>query len=213
MPSTTACATRLTKGELVDFESEIAERFNSAEIRAMIHLRDDDGLDQLIEVFEDVQPEDWVLGSWRMHCQCLLKGVPPERVRAEILAGRSIALCFPEYRILSSGIVGGVLPIAVGLGMAIKRSRKPNRVHCFLGEMTGETGIAHESIKYARNHGLPVRFIIEDNAKSVCSDTREVWRQPLLSHEMASEESVALTYLRYRMEKYPHSGAGVRVEF
>jgi TPP-dependent pyruvate/acetoin dehydrogenase alpha subunit len=198
----------VTKIELIDFETEIAELFNAAKIRAMIHLRDDDGLDQLIEVFKDVKPEDWVLGSWRMHCQCLLKGVPKKLVRAEILAGRSIALCFPEYKVLSSGIVGGVLPIAVGIGMAIKRKGGSEWVHCFLGEMTAETGIAHESMKYARNHDLPVRFIIEDNGLSVCTDTREVWNQPVLTHE-----AIHSPYLYYKMEKYPHSGAGVRVEF
>jgi TPP-dependent pyruvate/acetoin dehydrogenase alpha subunit len=143
-----------------------------------------------------------------MHCQCLLKGVPKKLVRAEILAGRSIALCFPEYKVLSSGIVGGVLPIAVGIGMAIKRKGGSEWVHCFLGEMTAETGIAHESMKYARNHDLPVRFIIEDNGLSVCTDTREVWNQPVLTHE-----AIHSPYLYYKMEKYPHSGAGVRVEF
>ena len=42
--------------------------------------------------------------------------------------------------------------------------------------MTSETGIAHETIKYMNlNKKLPIHFIIEDNAKSVCTDTRKTW--------------------------------------
>ena len=41
--------------------------------------------------------------------------------------------------------------------------------------MTSETGIAHETIKYSINKKLPIHFIIEDNTKSVCTDTRKTW--------------------------------------
>ena len=88
------------------------------------------------------------------------------------MAGRSISLCFPEYRILSSAIVGGVVSIAAGIALGIKRSGEKARVYCFMGEMTAETGIAHESVKYCRNHQLPVTWIIEDNGKSVCTNTK-----------------------------------------
>ena len=43
--------------------------------------------------------------------------------------------------------------------------------------MTSETGIAHECIKYSRNKKLPIHFIVEDNGKSVCTDTRKTWSQ------------------------------------
>ncbi len=109
--------------------------------------------------------------SWRSHYQCLLKGVPRQELKAEIMAGHSITLCFPRYRVLSSAIVGGIIPIAVGTALGIKRRGERARVHCFMGDMTAETGIAHEAIKYSTNHQLPIRFIVEDNGKSVCTDT------------------------------------------
>ena len=121
-----------------------------------------------------------------------------------------MALCFPEYRIMSSAIVGGILPIAVGVAAAMKRRDETARVHCFLGDMTSETGIAHECIKYSTNHELPIRFIIEDNGKSVCTDTREVWRQPTLTYERETHPLVV--FYKYQT-KYPHAGAGVRVQF
>src|ERR1043166_1526467 len=132
----------MTVQELAAFEKEIADLFNAAKIRAPVHLYDGNEA-QIIELFRDVKPEDWVFCSWRSHYQCLLKGVPPEEVKAEILAGRSISLCFPKYRIVSSAIVTGILPIAVGAALGIKRRGEKARVHCFVGEMTAETGTFH----------------------------------------------------------------------
>ena len=199
----------MTKEELIAFEEEIAILFNAGKIRAPVHLYYGNE-DQIIDVFRKIRAQDWIFSSWRSHYQCLLKGVPREQVRDEILAGRSISLCFPEYRIYSSAIVGGVLPIAVGTAMAIQRKQETAMVYCFMGEMTAETGIAHESIKYSRNHKLPIHFIVEDNEKSVCTDTREAWKQPRLSYEDCNDEYVS--YYRYTT-KYPHAGAGVRVQF
>ena len=198
-----------TVESLIAFENRVAALFNDAKIRAPVHLYSGNEA-QMIAIFRDVRPQDWVFCSWRSHYQCLLKEVPEERVLAEIMAGRSISLCFPEHRIYSSAIVGGVLPIAVGTAMAIRARGEDATVHCFMGEMTAETGIAHESIKYARNHRLPIRFVVEDNGQSVCTDTREAWAQPVLSFEGMQDELV--TYNRYET-RYPHAGAGQRVQF
>jgi pyruvate dehydrogenase E1 component alpha subunit len=176
----------------------MAERFKRGEIKAPLHLSGGNE-DQLIEIFQDIRPEDWVFTSWRSHYHCLLKGVPPLILRDAILKGRSINLCFPKYRILSSAIVGGVCPIAVGVGWAIKRNRGKERVYVFSGDMTAMTGIFYESRKYAYGHNLPVTFIVEDNGKSVCTDTREVWGWPFIE----------ATY-KYDMTR-PHVGVGTWV--
>lgn len=207
----------LTAQDLVSFEEEIAELFNAKKIRTIIHLYSG-GEETMLAIFDKVRPEDWVMCSWRSHYQCLLKGVPREELKAEIVAGRSIALCFPEYKILSSGIVGGILPIAMGVAAGVKRRGGTERVHCFLGDMTSETGIAHESIKYAENHDLPIEFYVEDNGKSVCTDTKDVWGlndtyfgHRLLTIDNRHHQKVHIS--RYEMEKYPHAGAGERVQF
>jgi TPP-dependent pyruvate/acetoin dehydrogenase alpha subunit len=209
--------------ELIAFEEEIAAEFNAGKIKSPIHLYSG-GERELIEIFKGIRPQDWVLCSWRSHYQCLLKGVPPAELKAEIMAGRSIALCFPKYRILSSAIIGGILPIAVGLGMALKRGNfgeDPNtKVHAFLGDMTAETGIFWECLKYVKNFDLPVVFHVEDNNLSVCTDTRVAWG---LINEWGDEIKTeaehyaryydCLTHFRYKAEKYPHAGSGRRVEF
>lgn len=199
----------MTAEELISFETEIAEVFNAGKIRAPVHLYSGNET-QMIEIFREVKPEDWVMCSWRSHYQCLLKGVPRDQVKAEIMAGRSISLCFPEYRVVSSAIVGGIVPIAVGVALGLKRQSSMARVHCFMGEMTAETGMAHECIKYSVNHQLPIRFIVEDNGKSVCTDTRETWNQPVLTWEGTKHPLVV--YYQYQT-KYPHAGAGKRVQF
>lgn len=199
----------MDKEDLIKFEEEIAELFNGANISAPVHLYYGNE-DQIIDVFKKVRPQDWVFCSWRSHYQCLLKGVPTEEIKNEILAGRSISLCFPDYKIYSSALVGGSLPVAVGTAIAIKRKDEDSKVYCFMGDMTSETGIAHECIKYSRNHQLPIHFIIEDNSKSVCTDTRETWNSNKLSYESVSDPMI--TYYRYE-SKYPHAGAGTRVQF
>ena len=141
--------------ELIQFEEEIAELFNNGKIRSPIHLYYGNE-DSIIEIFRQVRKQDWVFCSWRSHYQCLLKGVSPAMLKKEILAGRSISLCFPKERIYSSAMVGGNLPIAVGTALGIQRQGEDSKVYCFMGEMTAETGIAHECIKYSQQHKLPI---------------------------------------------------------
>jgi len=202
----------MTREELIEFENEMATRFDNAEIKAPVHLYNGNE-EQIIEVFRkhNIGPEDWVLCSWRSHYQCLLKGVPKDELTEAILAGRSISLCFSEQRVLCSGIVTGVLPISVGIALDIKRKGGKNKVYCWMGDMTSETGVAHESIKYARNHKLPIHFIVEDNGKSVCTNTRNTWGTDKLTYEGINDEYI--TYYQYPMEKWPHAGAGKRVQF
>ena len=179
-------------------------------IRAPVHLYQGNE-DKIIEIFKRINKNDWVFCSWRSHYQCLLKGVPAEEIEGEILEGRSISLCFPKHKIYSSALVGGALPIAVGTALSLKlKNEEDCKVYCFMGEMTAETGIAHECIKYSQQHELPIHFIVEDNGKSVCTDTRATWQMDLLTYENSGDQMV--TYYRYET-KYPHAGAGVRVQF
>ncbi len=201
---------RYMRRDLIDFEEDIAACFNNKQIRAPIHLYS--GCEeQMIEIFRrHVDEDDWVLCSWRSHYQCLLKGVPPAEVKAAILEGKSISLCFPKHRILSSAIVGGVLPIATGLAVGIKLRGDKHKVVCFMGEMTSETGIAHECIKYSTQQRLPILFVVEDNEKSVCTPTRAAWKMEQLTYER--ERPASVLYYKYQT-KWPHAGSGERINF
>ena len=192
----------MTPQELIDFEEDIARTFAEGEIKAPVHLAGGNE-EQLIEIFKDIKTYDWVLCTWRSHYHCLLKGVSPEELKAAILAGHSIALCFPKYKIISSAIVGGIAPIAMGIAWGLKRSGKPGKVWIFMGDMTARTGIISETERYAHGHELPINFVTEDNGKSVCTDTKEVWGR--CGHS---------PYLSYRYElTRPHVGIGKHVSF
>jgi pyruvate dehydrogenase E1 component alpha subunit len=196
----------LTPADLVAFEDDIAACFNAKMIKAPVHLYSGNE-EQMIDIFKDVKDEDWVMCTWRSHYQCLLKGVPPEELKQAILDGKSITLSFEKYKILSSAIVAGILPIAVGTAMGLKLSGKPGMVHVFVGDMTAETGTFHETYKYAHAHDLPIRFIIEDNNISVCTPTQKVWNP---EGRVITDSRI----VRYSSKsKYPHAGAGARIQF
>jgi TPP-dependent pyruvate/acetoin dehydrogenase alpha subunit len=198
-----------TIASLQAFELEVADAFNAGAIRAPIHLSGGNEV-QLLKIFESVGPDDWIFSNWRSHYHALLCGVPPDRLMADILAGRSITLNYPDHRFFSSAIVGGSLPIALGVALDIKRAGRPEFVHVFLGDMTACSGVAYECMKYAVGHDLPVHWIIEDNGLSVTTNTDAVWGKD--GALFYAGENWPLTYYQHDLP-WPHSGAGKRVEF
>jgi len=202
----------MTKEDLILFEDEVCTLFNAGKIKAPIHLYSNNE-EQMIEIFKKVKKDDWVFCTWRSHYQCLLKGVDREIIIKDILRGKSISLCYPSHKIYSSGIVTGNIPIAVGVALDEKLKRTENHVWCFVGDMTAETGSFYENHKYAVNYDLPITFIIEDNGKSVCTDTRATWNKKYHSYAQANmEEYYKIIYYQYE-NKYPHAGSGVRIQF
>lgn len=191
--------------QLIDFEKDIADCFNRAEIRAPVHLSGGNE-EQLIDIFAlHVSDADWVFTTWRSHYHCLLRGVSADVLKADIIAGRSITLNYPDYRIVSSAIVAGIIPIALGVALSIKRRGDFGHVHCFVGDMAGRTGAAREATDYATGHDLPFTLIVENNNKSVETPTFEVWGN---QHRSARHTR----YYHYNLP-WPHAGAGKRVEF
>lgn len=191
-----------TAYKLRAFETRVADAFNAGKIRAPVHL--DGGNEyELIRVFRGIRREDWVFCTWRSHYKALLHGVDPDRVYREIVAGRSIALCFPDHRFYSSAIVGGMLPIALGVALAIKRRGGRERVWAFLGDMTARAGALAECSAYGSGHELPIRYVVEDNGISVCTPTAATW---------GKGEVGCVDWFTYHLP-WPHSGAGKRIQF
>ncbi len=202
----------LTKEDLANFEKEIAEIYATGAIRAPVHLRAGRE-EQLIKIFHDhkIGDDDWVLGFWDSHELALLKGVPREEVKQAILDGKSISLCFPKYKVLCSGIVGSLMGTAAGLAWALKNQNKKGRAFLFCGDMSAETGVFHEAVKYVYNFDLPATFIVCDNGVSVMTNTREVWGSPDPWFTGTKYES-KIIYFKY-VNEYPHSGLGKLIKF
>jgi len=208
----------MVKEKLIEFESEIADLFNNKKIKSPIHLYYGNE-DFMIEIFEKIDKEnDWVCCTWRNHYQALLKGIPSNVLRDNIVNGKSMVMTLPEYKFICSSIVGGIPSIATGIAFANKLLGNGQHVWCWVGDMTAETGAFHEAYKYSLNHDLPITFIVEDNKKSVCSPTDKIWARSTPYYLQKKYDGGILLqknliYYQYDNTKYPHAGAGTRVQF
>jgi TPP-dependent pyruvate/acetoin dehydrogenase alpha subunit len=206
----------MNKQDLIDFETDIGNTFNRGEIRAPIHLYAGNE-DQIAHVFKKIDIEnDWICCTWRNHYQALLKGIPPELLKERIMSGKSMVMNLPEYKFICSSIVGGIPSIATGIALAAKLKGTTERVWCWTGDMSAETGAWTEAYKYAVAQNLPITFIVEDNELSVLTPTHEMWgnRKWYLPEQNCEwYDSKHLIYYKYKNTKYPHAGAGIRVQF
>ncbi len=194
----------ITAEELIWFENNIVQHWEDGKIRGPIHLSNGNE-EQLIEVFKRISKNDWVFSTWRSHYHALLKGIDPLWIAEEILAGKSITLCNMDEKFYSSAIVGGTLSIALGVAMGIKEKGSDEKVWCFIGDMSFESGIFYEVHKYARNFDLPLYFIVEDNDVSTYTPTEATWNK---------KKDIPSDVIHYKYKsKYPHYGSGKWVVF
>lgn len=196
----------MNRDELIAFEKYIADKFNAGLIRAPIHLSGGNE-DKLISIFKDFKKGDYCFSTWRNHYHALLADIPPEEVKRQIMAGRSMTICSPEHRFFSSAIFAGCCPIALGVAWQIKRSGGNEKVFIFIGDMCGLSGLVHECKKYSTLWGLPLHWICEDNGKSVCTNTKDVW-----GYDNVANIPFLGDHYVYELP-WPHAGAGKRIQF
>jgi len=192
------------KDDLIKFEELIVNHWESAKIRGPVHLSNGNE-DQLIEIFKRIQTTDWVFSTWRNHYHALLKGLDPSWLENEILAGKSITICNIDQQFYSSAIVGSTMSIALGVAKALKMNQSSDKVWCFIGDMSFESGIFYETHKYARNFNLPLYFVVEDNGVSTYTPTVDTWAK---QRDIPSD----VVYYKYK-SKFPHYGTGKWVVF
>lgn len=194
----------ITKEFLVSFSNEIKEIYELGKIRAPIHLSGNNE-DQLINIFKKIKKSDWVFSTWRSHYHALLHGIDYNWLKKEILSGRSMGIINKKKKFFSSAIVGGVLPIAMGVALSLKRKKLKNKVWVFVGDMTYETGMFHEVYKYSKNFKLPIKFVVEDNGLSTNTPTIKAWGKK-------QKVSRDIIYYKYK-RKFPHHGTGTWLLF
>lgn len=181
---------------LKNFEDGLVEHFKQTGLSVPLHLSGGNEL-PLIEIFRDIKEKDWVFTSHRSHYHALLKGMPEEELRKIILNGGGMTVMSREYRVYGSGIVGGHLPVALGVAEGIKIRRGTENVWAFCGDMAATTGVFDECRRYAEGHNLPIFFVIEDNGLSIKTPTSEVWGNHQKIGRVRRYEYVPL---------YPHHG-------
>ena len=154
------------------FEEKCVELYSLQKIRGFLHLYI--GEEAVgVGVMEALGEEDSVLATYREHGQALARGVSARSIMAEMFGkmegcsrgrGGSMHLFDAEKRFYGgSAIVGGGLPMAVGMAMADKMMKRPRVTVCFFGDGAVAEGEFHESLNMAALWKLPVLFICENN--------------------------------------------------
>jgi len=154
------------------FEEKCAELYSAQKIRGFLHLYIGEEANA-VGVMRALSPDDAVVATYREHGHALARGLPPGEVMAEMYGkaggssrgrGGSMHIFDKKHRFYGgNAIVGGGLPLAVGLALADKM-QKLNRVTCcFFGEGAAAEGEFHESMNLAALWQLPVLFVCENN--------------------------------------------------
>jgi len=154
------------------FEEKCAELYSGAEIRGFLHLYIGEEA-VAVGVMKALTPEDAVVATYREHGHALARGIAMGPVMAEMLGreqgvsrgrGGSMHLFDAATRFYGgNAIVGGGLPLAVGLALADRMSERARVTCCIFGEGAVAEGEFHESMNLAALWRLPVLFVCENN--------------------------------------------------
>jgi pyruvate dehydrogenase E1 component alpha subunit len=154
------------------FEDKCAELYTQEKIRGFLHLYDGEEA-VAVGVIPVLEQRDCVVATYREHGHALVRGVPMTTVMAEMYGkqqgcsrgrGGSMHL-FDRASNFYGGnaIVGGGLPLAIGLALADRMQGKDIVTACFFGEGAVAEGEFHESLNLAALWSLPVLFVCENN--------------------------------------------------
>jgi pyruvate dehydrogenase E1 component alpha subunit len=154
------------------FEEKAAEMYALGKIGGFLHLYI--GQEAVaVGAMSTLRPEDYVIAGYREHGHILAKGGDPRRVMAELFGrgegvskgkGGSMHMFDRAINFLGGhAIVGGYLPIAAGVGFAIRYEDRDQVILCFFGDGSVPQGEFHESVNLAALWKLPVVFVCENN--------------------------------------------------
>jgi len=153
-------------------EEKCAELYTATKIRGFLHLYIGEEA-VAVGAMEALEPEDAIVATYREHGHALARGVSADSIMAEMYGkvegcsrgrGGSMHLFDAATRFYGgNAIVGGGLPLAVGLALADKLAGRPRVTACFFGEGALAEGEFHESMNLAALWNLPVLFCCENN--------------------------------------------------
>jgi pyruvate dehydrogenase E1 component alpha subunit len=154
------------------FEEKCAELYSAAKIRGFLHLYIGEEA-VAVAAMDALTTEDAIVATYREHGHALARGVSANSIMAEMYGkqegcsrgrGGSMHLFDAATRFYGgNAIVGGGLPVAVGLALADKLQGRNRVTACFFGEGAVAEGEFHESLNLAALWHLPVLFCCENN--------------------------------------------------
>jgi TPP-dependent pyruvate/acetoin dehydrogenase alpha subunit len=153
-------------------EEKSAELYGAMKIRGFLHLYIGEEA-VAVGVLQSIRPEDAVVSTYREHGHALARGMTARSIMAEMYGkeegcsrgrGGSMHLFDRATRFYGgNAIVGGGLPLAVGLALADKMQERSSITCCFFGEGAVAEGEFHESMNLSALWKLPVLFACENN--------------------------------------------------
>ena len=153
-------------------EEKCAELYQAAKIRGFLHLYIGEEA-VAVGAIQALESQDAIVATYREHGHALARGVSAASIMAEMYGkvegcsrgrGGSMHLFDAATRFYGgNAIVGGGLPLAVGLALADKFAGRPQVTACFFGEGAVAEGEFHESMNLAALWNLPVLFCCENN--------------------------------------------------
>lgn len=154
------------------FEEKCAELYSLGKIQGFLHLYI--GEEAIaVGAMQALTPVDNIVSTYRDHGHALARGMPPGVAMAEMYGkangcsrGRGGSMHLFDARLRFYGgyaIVGGGLPLAVGLALADKLRKRPAITACFFGDGAVAEGEFHESLNMAALWDLPMLFLCENN--------------------------------------------------
>jgi pyruvate dehydrogenase E1 component alpha subunit len=154
------------------FEEKAAELYSVGKIRGFLHLYIGEEA-VAVGTMQALTPDDGIVATYREHGQALARGMPAGSLMAEMYGrangcsrGRGGSMHFFDVSRRFYGghaIVGGGLPVAVGLALADKLTASARVTGCFFGDGAVAEGEFHESLNLAALWKLPVLFLCENN--------------------------------------------------
>jgi pyruvate dehydrogenase E1 component alpha subunit len=154
------------------FEEKCVELYQAQKIRGFLHLYDGEEAVS-VGIMQALLPADAVVATYREHGQALARGVPMTVLMAEMYGrfegccrgrGGSMHIFDRKTRFCGgNAIVGGGLPLAVGLALGDQMQRLTSITACFFGDGAVDEGEFHESLNLASLWRLPVLFVCENN--------------------------------------------------
>lgn len=169
-------------------EESVYRKFHENKIGGYLHRYD--GMEALVAgiiPFLKI-PGDYVLSTYRDHAHALACGTPAKAVMAELMGratgcaggkGGSMHLIDPERGFLGGdGIVGGPVPIALGVGYALKYRGEGHICVCYFGDGAMNQGGVHESMNMVGLYKLPVLYVLENNQYAMGTSVDRSTGQP-----------------------------------
>lgn len=169
------------------FEESLYRKYREGKIGGYLHRYD--GQEALVAgLMPLLEDGDYVLSTYRDHAHALAVGTSPREIMAELMGrstgcaggkGGSMHLIDPARGFLGGdGIVGGPVPIAVGVAYAIKYRGRASVCVCYFGDGAMNQGGVHEAMNMAGLYELPVLFVLENNGYAMGTSVGRSTGQP-----------------------------------